>query len=333
MSDTGELTLSPEEIAELRAERDALMAERDAERAIREAESRRADGLYNRVADNSRQLATAQISSLDAQLAQAEGAITGITSEMAGLKSQYSAYLAEGKFDEAADLQEKISDAAARRTQAQQAKSYYAQQRETAARQPVDPVDQFLSKNSYSPAEQEWIKRNPRFATDGEFQARVTKAHNELVAKGVAAQSPEYFQGLEQAGYMRAPPAPKPEPRPAAAANGGAAPADGGGDPDNPYSDAAEDVIVEVPVQTPPARPAARTGVAAGPSHRAPATPRTQTSQRTLTRDEAEAAIGLSEFMPPEVLEEGEAGIYAYYQKLRDSPTAKRIKSDWSSGG
>ncbi len=333
MSDTGELTLSPEEIAELRAERNALMAERDAERAAREAEARRADGLYNRVADNSRQLASAQISSLDAQLAQADGAITGITSEMAGLKSQYSAFLAEGKFDEAAEVQEKISDAAARRNQAQQAKTYFAQQRETAAKQPVDPVDQFLSKNNFAPAEQDWIKRNPRFATDTEFQARVTRAHNELVAKGVVAQSPEYFQGLEQAGYMRVPPAPKPEPRPAAAANGGAASAAEGGDPDNPYSEAADDVIVEEPVQTPPARPAARTGVAAGPSHRAPATPRPQAGQKTLTRDEAETALALSEYMPEEVQAEGEAGIYAFYQKMKDSPTARRIKSDWSSGG
>ncbi len=328
MSDAGQMTL--EEIEELRTQRDAAIAERDAERAIRESEARRADGLYTRVADSSRQLATAQVEGLAAKEAQAEGAINSITTELTGLKSQYANLLAEGKFEEAAELQEKISDAAARRNQAQQAKVYFGGQRETAAKQPADPVDQFLAKNNFAPAEQQWIKNNPRFATDPEFQARVTKAHNDLVAKGVPAQTPEYFQGLEQAGYMRAPPATRQEPAPRAA-NGGAADPAEGGDPDNPYSEGA--VVVEEPVQTPPARQPTRAGVAASPSHRAPATPRQPPGQVMLNADEAATALALSEYMPPEVQAEGEAGIYAFYQKLKTSGPAKRLKAEWAAGG
>src|SRR6185436_17890408 len=181
--------------------------------------------------------------------------------------------------------------------------------------------------NNFAPAEQEWIKRNPRFATDPEFQARVTKAHTELLNKGIAPQTPEYFQGLEQAGYMRAPPASRQELAPRAA-GAVAAPAEGG-DADNPYSEAAQDVVVEESVQTPPSRQPTRSGVAASPSHRAPATPqRDPPGQVRLTADEAATALGLSEYMPEEVLAEGEAGIYAYYNKLKNSPTAKRLKAD-----
>ena len=86
-------------------------------------------------------------------------------------------------------------------------------------------------------------------------------------------------------------------------------------------------------MQTPPARQPVRTGMAAAPSRRAPATPQVPAGQVRLTPDEAATALALSDMMPPEVLEQGEAGIYAYYNQLTNGPTAKRIKAEWASGG
>ncbi len=92
------LPLSSEDIAReneaLRAELAAATAGREAERAAREAETRRADGLYNRVATSDRQLAGAQVSSLAAHEAQADSAIAAIASEEAGLEAEQERFLA-----------------------------------------------------------------------------------------------------------------------------------------------------------------------------------------------------------------------------------------------
>ncbi len=335
MSDTGGVTLTPEEIEGLRAERDAAIAERDAERQARESEARRADGLYARVATGDRQIAAAQVSGLAAQETQAESVITAINGEIAHLKSQKASLYAEGKFEEAEDIGEKIADAAARRNQAQQAKSYYAQQRDTASKQPIDPVDRFLVANpNYTEAEQIWIKSNPRYATDQDFQGRVNAAHTVLISKGIVRQSPEYFQGLEQAGYMRAPPQAQPQPKPAASGGAAAHQGEGGetGEGESPYSEGAT-AIVEEPTVPQPARPQTRGQVAAAPSHRSPTPARDPPGQTRLTPDEAAAALAMSDLFPEEVQADGEAGIYAHYAKIKNSPTAKRIKADWAAGG
>ncbi len=337
MSDDGSTVISSaEEIAReneaLRAQVAAANAERDAERTAREAESRRADGLYSRVATADRQLAGAQVSGLAAQEAQAESTITAITNERAALRKEHSNLLAEGKFDEASEINEKMADAAARLNQAQQAKTYFSQQRETASKQPVDPVERFLAQNqNFTEKERDWIRANPRYATDTDFQGRVNRAHADLVAKGTAPQSTDYFQGLEQAGYMRSAPQIAADSPLVARASGGAA--DAGQEPtaDDPYSGAAA-APVEEPVQTP--RPQARGQVAAAPSHRAPATPgaRPAPARVNLTPEQAEAALAASEYFPDEVKNGGEAEIYAYWHKLNTSSMARRMRDNWSAG-
>lgn len=318
-----DLTLSQEDIDALRQERDTLLAERDAERQAREAESRRADRLSATVADNTRSLVTAQVSTLASQEAQAEGAVNALAAEIAQLKRQSAELYAEGKFEEAADVAEKLGDAAARRQQAMQAQAHFKQQREIAARQPVDPVERFLTQNpNFTEAEQAWIKKHPRYATDPEFQNRVNAAHAEILGRGVAPQSTKYFEGLEQAGYMRAPP------------RQAARQADDGGDYDgeqSPYSGAADDddqTQGAPAVQTPPRRAAA-----APPSRRTPAAPPRNPGPTKLTPDQAEAALAASQYFPEEVQNEGEAAIYAYYSKLNQSPMATRLREQWRTGG
>ena len=316
--------MSPEDIAELRAERDRLQQERDT--AIRQAteESRRADGLH--VTSARRENETA-IATLTAQEQSAEATITAATQEINTLKRDMSLLYAEGKFEEAAELQEKIGDATARRQQANQAKGYFGNQREQVAKQPVDPVDRFFAANNFSDTEKSWIRNNPRYATDATFRDRVNTAHAEAVRTGTEPQTPEYFQRLEAAGYQRpAPTARQPIPR------GIEAPADETDLDDSPYSDAAGEapVIVESQVDN-RQRPQPARSVAAAPSRRAATTPRQQQGGTThLTADQAAAALAMWDYAPAEDQEKGEAGIYAWWAKLNTSPTANRLRADWA---
>lgn len=313
-----EVTL--EELQALRAERDRLKAEAQAAAARADAEARRADELQTTVVSNSRTIAESQLQNLSAQETQAQQTISTLDAELASLKRDFANLQAEGKFEEAADVQEKMGIAAARRVQAEQAKTYYAKQREQVAAQPVDPVERFLANGQYNDAEKDWIRKHPRYATDRGFQERVNRAHAEAQAGGVAPGSPEYFQKLEAAGYMRAQPQPEPLPR--------------GNEPrvepepeDSPYSTASEE---EPPVQ--PARQPVR-AVAAAPTRRPPASPtRAPGGGRELTPEEAETALKMSEYFPDEVKEGGEAAIYAHYATLKASPMARRLREQWAAG-
>lgn len=336
--------MTPEEISALRAERDRLVAERDAAQRRADEEASRADGLSVTVTQHTRQIAESHVAGLTAQEQQAESAINAATTELANLKGQYAALMAEGKFEDAAEIQEKIGDATARRQQAQQARVYYRQQADAAKAAPVDPIDRFLAQNpAYTDAEREWIKKNPRYATDQKFHQRVNEAHNRLVNGGVERFSADYFKGLEDAGYMRGligdahPAVPR--------GTGGVAQAHadpGEGDPDNPYSSAAgdePDVVIEEPAVPPtpvrPAAPAARAPAAAAPSRRAAPAPagRPQAGRVVLSPEQAQAALAMSEYFPEEVQNGGEAEIYAYYHKLYGSPMAQRLRENWAAGG
>lgn len=319
-------TLTQEDLDAIIADRDTTQAALDAERQAREAEARRADRLSATVADNTRSLVSAQVSTFASQESQAEGAVNALTAEINQLKRSSAELYAEGKFEEAADVNEKLGEATAKRHQAQQAQVHFKQQRELAASQPLDPVDRFLAQNGnkYTEAEQAWIKKNPRYATDPEFQNRVNEAHAEILKKGVPPQSDRYFDGLERAGYMRAAPRPAPRREPVE---------DDFDDDQSPYSGAAPDDDdqtegARTPVQTPPRRAAA-----APPSRRTPNNPSRTPGPVKLTPDQAEAALAASPYFPDDVLEGGEAAIYAHWHKLNTGPTANRLREQWRTGG
>lgn len=333
MADASSIT--PEELEELRAkaaERDAIAAERDHERLRANEEQRRADGLAGQVNQDRGRLVGAQVTQLSAQAAAAKTAVDGINSEIAALKAQIAEKNAEGAFNEAADLQEKLGDATARRAQAQQAHTYFTAEAEKASKQPADVVEAFLSANpGFNDGEREWIKRNPRYATDASFRDRVNAAHVEFTKSGRAG-TPEYFEAIEQAGYMRAPrAAARPDDQQRQQQQRRAEEDAGGGTVDQPLSSAAElDEPGGKQVDQPPPRPSG----AAAPSRRAATPPPARRGQsRRLTPDEVEAALAMSEYFPEAVQAQGEAGILDYYQDQKDNnPMAQRLRENWRTG-
>ncbi len=329
MADGDQISLTPEEITALREENTRLASERDAARNLAAEEQRRADGLYGQVVDGSKRLADSNVQGLASQAQQAESTVNTLTSEIAALKTQRTALLQEGKFEEEAEVSEKMSEAVARRQRAMEAKTYFTQQAEQAKTQPADPVDRFFAANpQFTDAERAWIKRNPRYATDTTFQARVNNAHNEAIDLGYPAQSTDYFTHLEKKGYGRADPAPRPAPaRQAAPQPAGEVDPDLA-DPDNPYSTAAgAEPIVEEPVQ--PQRPAPRAPAAAPPTRRSPtsAAPRRVVAQ--LTEEQADTALKNADLAPPEVQNGGDAAILAWWAELNNGATAQRLRQEW----
>ncbi len=160
----------------------------------------------------------------------ADSAIQSITGEIDGLKRSHATLQAEGKFEEAADIAEKIGDATARRREQQNAKVYFGQQREQSSKAPADPLA------NYSPAQRSWIEAHPAYLNDPNYANRV----NFLYEKGkqeasLAPDSPELFTYIEK----------NLNPQPAAAETKPAPRAEGGdtapsGEADSPFSDTGE---------------------------------------------------------------------------------------------
>src|SRR5690348_18017676 len=110
-----------EQQPDLQSENARLKAELDAMRA-RQADVERLAGAYEgQIAEGSRRLANAQVTHLTSQEQQAQSSLHSVEEEIRGLKRQKVTLMADGKFDEAADLDEKLADAAARRLQYQNA--------------------------------------------------------------------------------------------------------------------------------------------------------------------------------------------------------------------
>lgn len=326
-----DLAMTPEEIAALREERDRLQAERDAERTRADSEARRAETLHGQVLTSSRQIAESTVAGLTAQEQQAEASVGALTQTIASLRAQRQAKLEEGNFAEEGELNEKIAEAVSQRQRLNDAKIYYAQQRQAAAAAPVDPVDQFFQKNPAFPeADREWVRLNPRYATDQEFNQRVNAAHTKAIEQGIPRRSEEYFRFIADAGYMRAPPrAPAVTPQPRTASPGAGSVEDGESQQE-PYSEAA--APVEEPLdQQQPQRPAPRASTAAPPSRRSPTAPPGRRVIAELTAEQADTALRNAELAPPEIQAQGDAAILNWWSELNRSQTATRMREEWAN--
>lgn len=332
MPDDDQAALTPErELAAVREQMATLQAERDAAVQRAEQETNRADGLHGQVLDGSRRLAETGVQSLALQEQSAESTIASLNSAIVGWRAQAASLTAEGKFDEAEEVREKISAAAAERNEAQRAKAYYGQQKTQAAAQPVDPIERFFAANpQFTPAEREWIARNPRYATDSAFQQRANAAHALATESGIQRGSPEYYQALERAAYQR--PAPQPQAaRQQAPARQATAEIPEDVDPGDPYSDGAAEIVEEEPVPQPAPRPAPRQ-TAAPPSRRSPTTPPRQPNRayQELTPEQSDTALKNADLAPPEIQAQGDAAILAWWAEMNQSPTAKRLRQEWA---
>lgn len=332
--DDGELA----DAGELQREIERLKADLDFERRRAAENETRADNLDQQVSRSGQQLHSAQVAQLTAQENAATDAINATAQELATLKAQLANLQAEGKFEEAADVQERIGDAAARRQQAMQAKTYFTRQKELHSSTPPDPVERFLTQNQgqYANEDIAWIRSHHRYATDLGFRNRVIQAHAQALEQGINQRTPEYYKFLEDAGYMRA--------APPASQEQGAAPTGEAGDLEPEIRIREErgmpqDIDGEPeaygrrpdrPQQRAAGNGSLRAAIAGAPSRRSV----NATGRRTiveLTPDERDTALAVAPHMADaETLAGGQPAILRWWHELKYSPAAERIRREWA---
>lgn len=221
-----------------------LNRDKDADRRRAEESERNRVAAENR-ATTERQRAeraeadadAARSGSADAQRSAIDNAIAANTATVAAAKKSLAALWAEGKFDEAAEVQGQIAEAAAEIAQLKAGKAALPApdtttgrvERQRAADDPKPgATDRPLSEDEkfnkyvgqFSTRSQEWLRAHPEAVTDAKTNHRLIAAHHEAEAEGLKGESDEYFDFIEQRlGYAEADPGdsddPQPEPEPA----------------------------------------------------------------------------------------------------------------------
>lgn len=164
------------------------------------------------------QVSNANASRFDTEEAAVADRLEAAEAQALGMRQALSAAMAEGRFDDAAELQDKLGEIRAKQTSDKQYKAWLAQEK-TRTAQPVQqqPASDGVDLAAYSPAQRKWIRANPEFMTDASLRAKTFAGHQLAVAEGITIDSPEYFEVIDQTvGKKRAepdddePPAPRP---------------------------------------------------------------------------------------------------------------------------
>jgi len=142
----------------------------------------------------------------DTNLSLITNAISTTQQETAYLKTGYRDAMASGDYDRAAEIQQRMSDNAARLLQLENGKDALEKQTRQAPvyqQQPIDPVEALASQ--LSPRSAAWVRNNPQFATDQRLFQKMIAAHNLAVADGLTPDTDDYFATVEDALRIRRP--------------------------------------------------------------------------------------------------------------------------------
>lgn len=114
-------------------------------------------------------------------------------SELGALRQNLKSALESGNSELAADLQEKLSRAAARAVQIEQTQPLKFEEAPAQQQQP-QPQQRVTITNSM----QDWMDRNRWFNQDRRMTSYAFGVHDELVAQGVPPESPAYYRSIDE---------------------------------------------------------------------------------------------------------------------------------------
>jgi hypothetical protein len=184
----------------MEAARDEERRGREAERQAREEAERRAQQSANEIANTRRSAADAQYDSVINALAAAQG-------DLDKVKQAYKTAMSEGDFDKAADHAAEIGLTAARVREFEAGKAAIEQRRMAPPQDPqpanVDEKEAYI--RTMPPRTAAWLRRNDRFFTDSNFRRMVQGAHGIATGRGIAPESDEYFNYIEEQAGLRQP--------------------------------------------------------------------------------------------------------------------------------
>ncbi len=170
---------------------DALKGKLERERAARIEAEQRADNASRREVE-------ARTEVQDSNLHLINNAIETVKQNNEILKGNYSAAMASGDFDAAADIQMKMSGNSAKLQQLEQGKTALEAQPKPKQAESVvetDPVEHVAKQ--LSPRSASWLRSHPEFARDAGKFNQMTGAHYMAIGKGMKPDSDEYFGFIE----------------------------------------------------------------------------------------------------------------------------------------
>lgn len=114
------------------------------------------------------------------------------------LKAGYSEAMAVGDYTKAAEIQETMSSNAVKLMQLEngrQAMEAKPKVQPEVYSAPLDPVEALASQ--LTPRSAAWVREHPEYARDQRMFQKMIAAHNLVVSDGIAAESDEYFNAVE----------------------------------------------------------------------------------------------------------------------------------------
>ena len=173
----------------------------DVAEGIEELRAKLAESEQRRIAAESRAAGagrSAEEVQRNSHLLTINGALEVLASQMSGHKAAYSAAMAAGDFDQAADIQEKMASNAAERRELMNGKAYI-ETRGPATGAPAPSSDRLEAiANGLTPKSAAWVRAHPEFARDEDKTNLMIAAHYKALAAKLPNESPEYFAFVEK---------------------------------------------------------------------------------------------------------------------------------------
>lgn len=144
------------------------------------------------------------------QLDLVKGAIERLTESNDTLEAQYADSMAQQDWKAAAKIQRQMADNSGKLTFLENNKRSLEAAPKPVPRAPADPVEQFAS--ALSPASATWVRAHPEFVRDSHKNRQMIAAHELALARGLKADSPEYFASVEKTLDIAAPVVAKADP-------------------------------------------------------------------------------------------------------------------------
>jgi len=197
---TPEVEISDEPLATSESQAQ-IASEQDPAKALAELRAQLEQERRARIdAENRARQASTEVDDSNLQLV--TGAIETMQREQGILKGQLKEAMSVGDFDRAAEIQEAMSNNAAKLLQLENGReAMKVKPRQEAVPRHSDPVEQFASQ--LSPRSADWVRKNPQFVTDPRLNQKMIAAHNIAVADGHAPDTDGYFSAIEDTLRIR----------------------------------------------------------------------------------------------------------------------------------
>ena len=145
----------------------------------------------------------ARTESQDNSLHLVTNAIATVTQANDLLESRYAEALTAQDFASAAKIQREMATNAAKLIQLEAGKTQLEKQPKPVARAPSDPVEQFAGQ--LSPRSAGWVRAHPEFVRDAQKNRQMLAAHEIALARGLQADTDDYFKSIERTLDIAAP--------------------------------------------------------------------------------------------------------------------------------